>query len=143
MSDKFKVGDRVIAVQDNFDDEWSYSKGDAGKIIRCDGDGTPRCKFDDDDREFFINDDHFELLTTVATDELTELRAFRDMAIERYPDLAPVDADLQIAIEVTRAEGWESGTDCRSTNDDGWYRSVTSAVYNGIKRGRELERSKG
>lgn len=40
------------------------------------------------------------------TDELAELRAFRDAAIAKYPDLAPVDPDLIEARRIASHEGW-------------------------------------
>lgn len=60
---------------------------------------------------------------TAADAELAELRAFRDAAIAKYPDLAPVDP---IEVEVARIYGEWDGDD------------VTHAIRATLLRGIEI-----
>lgn len=75
-----------------------------------------------------------------ANDELAELRAFKEAAIAKYPDLGPVDPDFAEAKNLMQGSGWGSGTECSSPGDPNFDGSVCDVVLKGIKRGRELER---
>lgn len=92
METKFKVGDRVrhpthgdgtIAFDDGAND-WNLRVD----LDSADDKGNTAYWVDADGRSNSYCDD--EVITLVAdADELTALRAFRAMALERYPDLEP------------------------------------------------------
>jgi hypothetical protein len=75
--------------------------------------------------------------------ELAELRAFRDAAIEKHPDLAPVDPDLLEAREIVAAARLRKQLHTQAANirkgEHDTLPSVKMALA-GIKRGRELGR---
>lgn len=77
-----------------------------------------------------------------VSDELTQLRAFRDDAIKRFPELAPVDPDLLEAREICAKNVNSHNPAMIEPYRDGEYDNhwLMRCVVEGIKRGRELER---
>lgn len=76
-----------------------------------------------------------------ANDELAELRAFKEAAIARFPELdVVIDSDFAEAKNLMQESDWGSGTECSSPNDPNFEGSVCDVVLKAIKRGRELER---
>lgn len=76
-----------------------------------------------------------------ANDELAELRAFKEAAIARFPELGvKVDPDFAEAKNLMQGSGWSSGTECKTPDDTYFEGSVCDVVLKAIKRGRELER---
>lgn len=138
---KFKVGDKIRSLENAID----VSKGNVYTVISCDGEFV---KFTDDAGELNGRPvDYYEFVNDEFSNELAELRAFKEAALAKYPDLVPVDPDL---IEARRIVA--------ETGDDGdwagvWHNDVKNGIYDltdlvkiglaAIKRGRELEREKG
>lgn len=89
----FKVGDRVRYVSDGLD----LTEGKEYTVVSADGES-----FEVIDDVGDINaTGNFETVSE-ASDELAELRAFRDRAIERYPDLAGPETDEQAASRLSQ-----------------------------------------
>ena len=109
MTDKFKVGDRVRADRDVDPDDFEYGflEGASGVITHCDGDQVPRVKFDDE-RHFYVSEVNFSLVES-PSDELTQLRAFKEAAlasgyVPAEPDKPETDDE---AAERLQEEYWD------------------------------------
>lgn len=134
---KFKVGGRVRCVRDYID----LTVGKVYTVSAVDGD---RVGVIDDVGDWNYGG-KYELADDAGdTEELAELRAFRDAAIAKYPDLAPVDPDLIEARRLTAmACKWFDGGDAlgkaerieRGDWDDA-RAGIVQAIYASLKAAR-------
>lgn len=84
METKFKVGDRVRCIEANFED---LTVGKVYEVASIHKDGTVVVYDDNHDRS--VHGKYEPVMSEDASNELTALRAFKAMALERYPDLEP------------------------------------------------------
>lgn len=126
---KFKVGDRVRAIEDCGDDEWFVVGGTNGVVVDVDSDVDVR--WDGWSDSWWYEVDKVELVDP-ATDELATLRAFREQALARYPDLAEPESDEDAARRICIENNWASGTDAENPNDEDFVLGVAGVAYKAI-----------
>lgn len=129
------VDGRVVPVE--LDPEYK-GKQNQGMYTLLDTPGENAFFTYDSDGRSWVGDSDWTIRNRAepANDELAELRAFKEAAIARFPELAPVDPDLLEAHEVAEEFDW-SRTDPQSAM---WEGSASQMALAAIKRGRELER---